>query len=265
MRLVPYMFAAAILALRLRGGTAAPLAGMIAAAGLAFVLVRTAGTTASLWLYDRTYQAELAALDHVPQGARLISFVGTQCRNSWETTRLEHLPGMAVVRREAFSNDQWRMPGAALVDPHYAPAGQFGYNPSQIIELRPCTDNHWRTAEQALTSFPRQAFDYLWLIDPPPVRAGVLNGLEPIWSNGRSALYRILHPRAQPPRRQPQVSAPDDHRTCPQGLMGSTPEPRTAETPEAESFDRDKRPVVAVFRAPLFNASETFVRAQAPG
>lgn len=30
-------------------------------------------------------------------------------------------------------------------------------------------------------------------------------------------------------------------------------------------FDRDKRPVVAVFRAPLFNASETFVRAQATG
>jgi glycosyltransferase involved in cell wall biosynthesis len=30
-------------------------------------------------------------------------------------------------------------------------------------------------------------------------------------------------------------------------------------------FDRDTRPVVAVFRAPLFNASETFVRAQATG
>jgi glycosyltransferase involved in cell wall biosynthesis len=30
-------------------------------------------------------------------------------------------------------------------------------------------------------------------------------------------------------------------------------------------FDRDKRPVVAVLRAPLFNASETFVRAQATG
>lgn len=32
-----------------------------------------------------------------------------------------------------------------------------------------------------------------------------------------------------------------------------------------EPFDRDKRPVVAVFRAPLFNPSETFVRAQATG
>ena len=30
-------------------------------------------------------------------------------------------------------------------------------------------------------------------------------------------------------------------------------------------FDRDPRPVAAIFRAPLFNASETFVRAQATG
>jgi len=36
------------------------------------------------------------------------------------------------------------------------------------------------------------------------------------------------------------------------------------ETPP-EPFDRDQRPIVAVFRAPLFNASETFVRAQATG
>lgn len=201
MRLAPYVVAAAILALRLSGPDDRRLAGAIAAAGLAFVLVRTAGTTASLWLYDRAYASELAALDHVPRGARLVSFVGTECRSTWEMTRLEHLPGMAVVRREAFSNDQWRIPGVVLIDAHYAPAGEFGYDPSQVIELHPCTGNHWRTAEQALTTFPRQAFDYLWLINPPPVRPELLNGLEPIWSNGRSGLYRIVHsaPGGAPP------------------------------------------------------------------
>jgi hypothetical protein len=197
MRLVPYLFAAAILALRLRSGGDPRFARAIAAAGLAFVLLRTAGTTASLWLYDRAYENELAALDHVPRGARLVSFVGTQCRETWEMTRLEHLPGMAVVRREAFSNDQWRIPGVVLIDSHYAPAGQFGYDPSQVIELRPCTGNHWRTAQQAIGTFPRQAFDYLWLINPPPLPAGLLNGLEPIWSNGRSGLFRIVHSPAE--------------------------------------------------------------------
>jgi hypothetical protein len=210
MRLMPYVIVAAILALRLQVGSDPRLARGIAAAGLAFVLLRTAGTTASLWLYDQSYRRELAALDHVPQGARLVSFVGTQCRDSWEMTRLEHLPGLAVVRREAFSNDQWRTPGALLVDSHYAPAGVFGYDASQLIELRPCTGNHWRTAQEAITTFPRQAFDYLWLINPPPIPANLLNGLEPVWSNGRSGLYRIVHSPAEaaPPPLPVRASAP---------------------------------------------------------
>ena len=37
--------------------------------------------------------------------------------------------------------------------------------------------------------------------------------------------------------------------------------PDRAPTP----FDRDGRPLVAVFRSPVFNLSETFVRAQAAG
>jgi glycosyltransferase involved in cell wall biosynthesis len=41
----------------------------------------------------------------------------------------------------------------------------------------------------------------------------------------------------------------------------TSPVPPRQPTP----FDADDRPVVAVFRAPLFNASETFVRAQAAG
>lgn len=141
-----------------------------------------------------------------------MSFVGTQCRESWEMTRLEHLPGMAVVRREAFSNDQWRIPGVVLVDSHYAPAGPFGYDPSQVIELRACTGNHWRTAQEAIGTFPRQAFDYLWLINPPPIPAELLNGLEPIWSNGRSGLYRIVHSPAEPvpPPLPARATAPGD-------------------------------------------------------
>jgi len=205
MRLVPYVFAAAILALRLREDSGPRLARAIAAAALAFVLVRTAGTTLSLWLYDRDYTRELAALDHVPQGARLVSFVGTECRSSWEMTRLEHLPGMAVVRRQAFSNDQWRIPGVVLINTRYAAAGEFGYDPSEVVELHHCTGNHWRTLDQALRTFPRQAFDYVWLINPPPISPGLLEGLEPIWSNGRSGLYRIDH-RAPPPVSSTPVS-----------------------------------------------------------
>ena len=77
--------------------------------------VRTGGTTVSMWLYDRAYDRELAALDHVPHGARLVSFVGRDCVEPWAMTRLLHLPGLALVRKHAFSNDQWTMAGAQLL------------------------------------------------------------------------------------------------------------------------------------------------------
>jgi hypothetical protein len=43
----------------------------------------------------------------------------------------------------------------------------------------------------ALASIPREAFDYVWLIDPPPHDVRLLAGLRPVWRDGRSVLYRV--------------------------------------------------------------------------
>src|SRR3546814_13430794 len=94
---------------------------------------RLGGTTASFWLYDRSYDRNLAALDHVPRAARVVSFVGRTCPEYWKTSRLEHLPALAIVRRHAFSNDQWTMAGAQLLSVDYADGGRFVRDPSQIV------------------------------------------------------------------------------------------------------------------------------------
>ena len=109
----------------------------VAIGALAFVLVRTAGTTVSTWLYDRSYDRELAALDHVPHGARLVSFGGRECVEPWAMTRLLHLPAMAMVRRHAFSNDQWVMPGAQLLTVRYKPGWPFIRDASQVVTAAP--------------------------------------------------------------------------------------------------------------------------------
>ena len=75
--------------------------GRLALLGLSFFLVRMGATTVSFWMFDRTYERELKALDHVPVGAKMVSFVGTECRPSWFMTRLEHLPAIALVRKLA--------------------------------------------------------------------------------------------------------------------------------------------------------------------
>ena len=191
MRLVPYVFAVAVLAIRARPGIGRRYAKAIAIAGLAFFLARTAGTAISFWLYDRTYDRELAALDHVPEGARLVSFVGEACSVPWRMSRLHHVPALAIIRREAFSNDQWVMAGAQLLRVHYAEGGFFTRDPSQLVTIRKCRGEQYMAVEEALAKLPRQAFDYVWMIQPPPYRPEFTRGLTPVWRNGTSVLYRI--------------------------------------------------------------------------
>ncbi len=159
----------------------------IAAIALAFLLLRTAGTTASLALYDRSYDRELAALAHLPTGARVAALVSPTCDDRWRTARLDHLGGLAIARRRAFSNDQWPVEGAQLLTIRHPVAGRFASNPSQLLR---CPAEDPGGLDRAIREIPRTAFDHVWLIGlptvPPPIP-----GTTRIWATGTSALYRI--------------------------------------------------------------------------
>ena len=198
MRLAPYLFAIGLVAIRFPEAASRRFIRGLGAAGLAFVLVRTAATTLSMWLYDRSYDRELAALDYVPMHARLVSFVGFPCRETWAMSRLPHLPGLALARRRAFSNDQWAMAGAQLLSVHYWAGWPYIRDPSEIVTLRHCRREVWRTIEVALATFPRDAFDYVWLIRPPRYPPGLTRGLVPIWQDDISVLYKVVD-RTPPP------------------------------------------------------------------
>lgn len=198
MRLVPFMVAIAILAIRPKPGVSMRRAGMIAALGLAFFTVRIAATTYSFWLYDQSYDRELKALDHLPVGARLVTFVGETCFNEWQMTRLQHVPALALERRLAYTNDQWSMAGGQLLTVRYAAAKRFSHDPSQIVTDVQCPREWWRPVAWALARFPRDAFDYVWMIRPPKYDPRFEQGLVPVWRDGSSALFRVDH-RVPPP------------------------------------------------------------------
>lgn len=191
MRLAPFVFAIALIALRPRPGAAQTSAQLIAIAGLAFFGARIASNTVSFWMYDRAYDRELAALDHLPVGARLISFTSGACRINWTMHRFEHLPAMALVRRSAFSNDQWSMAGAQLLTVRFRDSGTFSHDASQITTVRQCPFEGWRPIGVALRDFPRADFDYVWLIQPPAYDPALVRDLTPVWRSGTSALYRV--------------------------------------------------------------------------
>ena len=200
MRLAPYAIAIAVIAIRYRPAWVGRAGGVLAAAGLLFFAVRTGGTTVSLWLYDRAYDRELAAIEHVPRNARLVSFVGVTCRKQWAMTRLEHLPALALVRKGAFSNDQWSMSGAQLLTAKYPDDRWFSRDPSQQVLERPCRGERWLTLDQSLQRLPRGDFDYVWLIQPPAYDPRLVAGMQPVWQNGRSILYRIVDRASPEPR-----------------------------------------------------------------
>lgn len=201
LRLAPYVLLLGLVALR-------PVpefpAAKLALLGLAFFAVRTAGTTASLALYDRQWSAELDALRQIPRGARVAAFVGETCDQPWAHRRLNHLPGLAIARRAAFANDQWPIEGSALLAVTAPGVAGYGTDPSQIVLPARCAkEPQLRAQSEALAGFPRDRFDYLWLIDPHPYDQRLVAGLVPVWQGGTSRLYRIDQDRLPHPRPLP--------------------------------------------------------------
>jgi hypothetical protein len=190
MRLAPFMFAIGALAIRFRGETDLRLARNLAIFGLAFLLIRTAGTTASMAMAANDQRAKLHALDHVPTGARVASITGRSCGLQWALRRNAHLGAMVMARREGFSNDQWIIKGTNLLTLRYTAPGPFAADSSQIVRPTGCREGGW-WIDRALRAWPRDKFDYIWLIDPPPFDEKLTAGMRPVWRGPDSVLYQV--------------------------------------------------------------------------
>ncbi|HEX2803047.1 MAG TPA: hypothetical protein VHN55_03560 [Sphingomicrobium sp.] len=191
MRLVPYALAVVLLAIRFRDDVRPRFGSALAALGLAFVLARLAGTTASMTIAANDQQAKLAALDHVPMGARVVTLVGDPCGYSWPLPRNSHLGAMVVVRKHGFSNDQWVMEGLNLLDLRYPEAGHFSADPSQRVRPQGCGAGTLWTIDRALREVNPRALDYVWLVDPPPFDRSMTADMETVWRGPGSILYRL--------------------------------------------------------------------------
>ncbi|MEO7635908.1 MAG: hypothetical protein ABIS38_09730, partial [Sphingomicrobium sp.] len=191
MRLVPYFIAVLLLAIRFRGATTPRLGCTLAALAFTFVVVRLGANTASLAMAANDQQAKLAAINHMPMGARVMSMVGLRCGVSWPLPRNSHLGAMVVVRRDGFSNDQWLMEGLNLLELKYRAPGYFSTDPSEIVRPDECGDRLHLTIGRSLRAMPRDAFDYLWLIDPPVYDPRDVADMTPVWRGPGSILYRV--------------------------------------------------------------------------
>lgn len=147
--------------------------------------------TSETWLRGshETEQA-LAALDQVPQGARVASMVAVQL-GTWGFNTHEHIGGYATVRKDALVNMHFALPGVHMIalKPGVVPPGLHFLDPSQRVFVQ---------AGQPvdLSSFaPAAAADYLWYVGREPVGA-IPRGAVVLHRSPTSLLLRL----AKPPR-----------------------------------------------------------------
>ncbi len=195
MRLVPFVLAIAILSIKPERGASRAVLQITAICGLSFYGARVAANTASFALSSARYDNALGALNQVPEGARVVTFVMRSCDLvKWSTNRMEHISGMIMVRRRGFSNDQWQVPGANLMTIVKSDAAFFNQDASQLVVPHRCQPaREWMGLDEALTRLPRPAFDYLWLVDIPQHNPKLTQGMTRVWTDGPDQLYRINH------------------------------------------------------------------------
>jgi hypothetical protein len=188
--------ATALLAIRPKDGVTVRRAQLVAILGLGFYLLRVASTTASLAIAADEQEEKLEALDHIPVGARVATMVGEPCGAAWALPRDSHVGAMVIVRRQGFTNDQWVMEGLNLLDLRYAAAGHFAADPSQRVRPVGCATGPLWSIDMALREVPRKAFDFVWLIEPPPFDRQLVADLRPVWRGTDSVLYQV--PKERP-------------------------------------------------------------------
>ncbi|WP_243692669.1 MULTISPECIES: hypothetical protein [Novosphingobium] len=159
-----------------------PRWAIVAAASL--FISRTAVTTV-VWYQDaQTARQLIAALDQVPEGARVATAVAIP-RVQWRFGPFEHFGSYAVVRRSAMENSNFALPDVHMLsmrDLSYRfadPSQRILYSPRQHIDLRKFA--------------PARHAEYLWYIGRiKPV--ALPDGARILYSSPNSFLARLADP-----------------------------------------------------------------------
>lgn len=193
-RVAPFIFIVALLALRPAGEAkeSASLFGKIAAAAFLLFVVRMGASAIGYAQYDADYKRHLVAVDHVERGARVAILNNFPCDVPWRRPRLDHLGSMMLVRREAFVNSQWDVPGAQLLRPLAAAGTPFNADPSHLVRSANCREDLRALLGTRIAQLPRDRFDYVWLIGYDPATLPAYPGLARLYSDDETILYRIV-------------------------------------------------------------------------
>jgi len=190
-RLWPVVYIVALLAIRPAETANAGLSCARAASVALVFAVRIAATPIGFQAYDQAFARHLAAFDMVPRGARVAVFTQFTRLPPWRRPRLEHLDGIAMLRRDLFTNGQWDVPGAQSLVAKGALGTPYNADPSQLVRTRACDTDPRPELLNRIKGFPRDRFDYVWVTGFVPSTLPRYAGLVPMFADEATILYRV--------------------------------------------------------------------------
>lgn len=111
-------------------------------------------------------RAELAVLAAVPRGARIAAIARPSSNVGWVLSGHDHLPSLAIVRREAFVDTLWDSAALKLMRPAYNRGRDYNDISASALESRPGAGDG-RPLAAILAGLPRDRFDHVWSFDAP--------------------------------------------------------------------------------------------------
>ncbi len=166
-------------------------AALVGLAGAALFLLRIGETSIGWMMRGAEMEADLKALDRVPMGARIAVLAHSSECGVWPLAGRNHAPSLAIVRRHAFVNTEWDIPGQHLMKPIYNDV--HGFNDSRTVDLfNPAFGCPGFRVRRFLREVPRDRFDYIWMWETE-APAAALSWLTPIYTGPTSRLYAIRH------------------------------------------------------------------------
>jgi len=175
LRLAPYAVMVCVMAI----GPAADARRekLLLALGASLFVLRSAWISAQWHAASRQYEARLAILDGVPRHARLGFLVmADRCRTPWTMKADRKLGAYAIVRRDAFSNTLFQIPGADIMILR-DPAARVTWTDGSQEIARLCPQGAPDMAElgRRMARMKQAGFDHLWVAGLPAaaIPAGV--------------------------------------------------------------------------------------------
>jgi len=189
-RVWPVLMMVGLLAIRFEPDSGTISRAVAACSALIFV-ARITVSTLGFVQYEADNNRHLLALDHVARGSRVAVIARYPCPALWRRWRIEHMGSIALLRRDAFVNSQWDVPGAQLLRPLAARGTDWNADPSQFLGGRVCENDMHAEFRDRIKDIPRDRFDYVWLLDIPTRPLPAYPGLKPLYWDERTVLYAL--------------------------------------------------------------------------